>query len=429
MKPIRGIIFVTLISVAACHAQSFNISGIVINGFGNGIGNVIVRLCKADLSTITGPDGKFSLIGTITGVKRPTSPFTSGNDYPFTLRNNTLHFRKTEQDEIKVKIFDCNGRLLFTQFLVTSVKECSIALPQFANGIQLYCVFMNHTGYSFKKISGMVTEIKPLSTLNKTPVINASVTVQTDDALTFTKEGYQLSRLAITNSVASDIQVTMVPFETGTVKDIDGNVYKTERYGNQIWTVENLRTTKYNDGESIRLVSDSATWGGLETPAYCFFDYTTDIAEQRKWGAFYNWYAVNTGRLAPTGWHVSTDEDWDTLQNYLISNGYNYDGITSENKIAKSLAVKTDWLASTDSGAIGNDSIKNNVSGFSGLPNGYCDYDGYTYYRNWYAFWWTATQQDSSFVKVRSISYTSSDLKCTAFTKVYGLSVRLVQDN
>ena len=92
------------------------------------------------------------------------------------------------------------------------------------------------------------------------------------------------------------------------------------------------------------------------------------------------------------------------------------------------MAVKTGWLESSDPYAIGNDLLKNNYSGFSGLANGYCDYAGLTYYRNWYAFWWTATRQDSSFVKIRGISYHGNDLKNAAFTKVYGLSVRLVRD-
>ncbi|MBW8890249.1 MAG: hypothetical protein JF616_21045, partial [Fibrobacteres bacterium] len=127
--------------------------------------------------------------------------------------------------------------------------------------------------------------------------------------------------------------------------------------------------------------------------------------------------------------HVPTDADWDTLEAYLIAGGYNYDGTTGENKIAKSLAANTDWLPSADSGAIGNDTLANNATGFSGKPNGYCDYAGETYYRNWYAFWWTSTKQDSNFVKIRGLYYHKNGMESSAFTKVYGLSVRLVRDN
>ena len=117
-----------------------------------------------------------------------------------------------------------------------------------------------------------------------------------DDALLFTKEGFQLGRLPLAIPDTFGIQVMLSPFETGALADADGNIYRTVRYGSQVWTVENLRTSKYNDGTSIPLVTDSAAWGKLETPAYAFFGYTTDPDEQKKWGAFYNGYAIATGK-------------------------------------------------------------------------------------------------------------------------------------
>ena len=120
-----------------------------------------------------------------------------------------------------------------------------------------------------------------------------------------------------------------------TVKDADGNVYTTVKIGNQVWTVENLRTTKYNDGSAIPLVTDSAAWVNLTTPGYCYYNNTTNADSIKKYGALYNWYAVDTKKLAPAGWHVPTDAEWDTLQNYLIANGYNWDGTTDEQQDSK----------------------------------------------------------------------------------------------
>jgi uncharacterized protein (TIGR02145 family) len=155
-----------------------------------------------------------------------------------------------------------------------------------------------------------------------------------------------------------------------TVTDVEGNIYHTITIGNQIWTVENLKTTKYNDGTAIPNVTDSATWTNLTTPGYCW--YNNDAATYKnKYGALYNWYVINTGLLAPTGWHVPSIAEWDTLQNYLIANGFNYDGTTTGNKIAKSMAAKTDWNIDTSIGSIGNDLNNNNKSGFSALPGGY----------------------------------------------------------
>ncbi len=154
------------------------------------------------------------------------------------------------------------------------------------------------------------------------------------------------------------------------IGDIDGNGYHIVKIGNQVWTVENLRTTRYNDGTAIPYVTDNSAWANLSTPGYCYYG-NDSAANAVKYGALYNWHAVNTGKLAPEGWHVPTDAEWDTLQNYLIANGYNWDGTTTGNKIAKSMAAKTDWNSSSTAGAPGNDVQSNNSSGFSALPGGY----------------------------------------------------------
>ena len=152
-----------------------------------------------------------------------------------------------------------------------------------------------------------------------------------------------------------------------TVKDADGNIYTSVKIGDQVWTVENLRTTKYNDGTAIPVVKDSAAWVALKTPGYCYYNNTTNAGSIKKYGALYNWYVVNTGKLAPEGWHVPTDSEWTNMENYLVLNGYNWDGTkdtAEDNKIAKSLAAKTDWSTHTTAGIIGNDLTKNNSSGF-----------------------------------------------------------------
>ncbi len=110
-----------------------------------------------------------------------------------------------------------------------------------------------------------------------------------------------------------------------TVKDADSNEYAIVVIGDQVWTAENLRTTRFNDGTSIPLVTVDSLWSSLTTPAYCFYNNTTNLAEQKKWGALYNWYTVNTGKLAPAGWHVSTDNDWETMDWYLFEKNLNWD--------------------------------------------------------------------------------------------------------
>jgi len=100
-----------------------------------------------------------------------------------------------------------------------------------------------------------------------------------------------------------------------TVTDIDGNIYHTVKIGTQTWMVENLKTTHYNDGISIPNVTDNNVWASLSEGAYCW--YNNDISFKNTYGALYNWYTVSTGKLAPTGWHVATDNEWDILVNFL----------------------------------------------------------------------------------------------------------------
>lgn len=98
--------------------------------------------------------------------------------------------------------------------------------------------------------------------------------------------------------------------------DIEGNAYKIVKIGKQFWMAENLRTTKYNDGTSIPLVTDNSNWVQLATPAYCWYD-NNEKKYKNPYGALYNGYAANTDKLCPAKWHVPGIADWDTLINYL----------------------------------------------------------------------------------------------------------------
>ncbi len=100
-----------------------------------------------------------------------------------------------------------------------------------------------------------------------------------------------------------------------TVTDVDGNVYHTVKIGTQTWMVENLKTTHYKDNTPVTLITDNNLWKNAIAPGYCWYD--NDIANKTPYGALYNWYTVNTGKLAPQGWHVPSAEEWQTLIAYL----------------------------------------------------------------------------------------------------------------
>lgn len=213
------------------------------------------------------------------------------------------------------------------------------------------------------------------------------------------------------------------------VTDADGNVYTSIVIGTQTWTVENLRTTKYNDGTPLPHITDTMQWSNLTTPGYCFYGNDTDAAEQEKLGALYNWYAINTGKLPPAGWHVPTDAEWATLEHYLIANGYNWDKSIKGNKIAKSLAATTGWNSIGIKGMIGHDIEKNNSTGFSALPGGHRDFTGNFQFKSDEGYWWSATENGESYAYYRYLNCTFVSINRYDLSKKFGYSVRLVLNN
>jgi len=210
-----------------------------------------------------------------------------------------------------------------------------------------------------------------------------------------------------------------------TVTDIEGNVYHTVTIDTQTWMVENLKTTKYNDGTSIPLISDSTAWSILATPGYCW--YNNDLANKNINGALYNWYTVNTNKLAPTGWHVPTDAEWTTLTTYLTNKGYGYGG--SGNDIAKSMASTTGWDLYSTPGTIGNDPASNNRSGFTVIPGGYLIDKGTFEYIGYYGSWWSSTEYNTNFAWDRYVGSNDSIVnRGNDYSKKSGFSVRCLRD-
>jgi uncharacterized protein (TIGR02145 family) len=403
-------IFTLLTLLAIGSAQAITISGVVKNSGGSGLEGVKVRLGKTAITTTTASDGSFTLKDG-TGLKPQSNHTGFCNDWPFILKNNGIIFSAVEQAEVTVMAFDCNGKLLLSHEKAVSGEDYSMPLPHFGSGIQMYRISVNKKVYTFKGITGIAEHNGQTSSWKEIgPAKQVKAAARIDDALMFIKQGYQYYRIAVTKPDTSGVQITMSPLDTGTVTDAEGNVYKTVRIGNQYWTAENLRTTKYNDGSSIG------------SGACYFYNNTTDAAAKKKWGALYMDAAANSSKLAPTGWHVPTTADWDTLLNYLTSHGYNYDGTTKKEMAAKSLAASAEWPTSTDSGAIGNDLSLNNASGFSALPAGWKFFEFEKQTTG--AYWWIAGAGSGANVCDLWWIFRSMDRYNTIN---YGASIRLVK--
>ena len=195
-----------------------------------------------------------------------------------------------------------------------------------------------------------------------------------------------------------------------TVKDYDGNDYHVIRIGTQLWFKENLKTTRFNTGTAIPNVTGDAAWSALTTSGYCWYD--NNEANKNTYGALYNWYAVNSGDLCPAGWHVSTDNDWLVLSDYL-------GGSNEAGGILKETGT-THWL-SPNTGAT-------NEYEFTALPGGFRYDNGVFDFLQSTGFWWTSTQYNTTSSWDRIIYYNYSKLYRDFKSKKYGGSVRCVKD-
>lgn len=199
-----------------------------------------------------------------------------------------------------------------------------------------------------------------------------------------------------------------------TVSDSDNNVYKTITIGTQTWMAENLRTTKYRNGESIPEVTSNTEWKNLTSAAYSNYGNTSDVDAIATFGRLYNWFAVTDSRnLAPTGWHVATDADWTTLTTFL--GGESVAG-------GKLKETGTTHWNSPNTGA-------DNSTGFTALPAGRREYtDGSFINTGFNGFWWTSSAYNPDYSWYRQINYDGAIVNPANFHKQYGFAIRCVKD-
>jgi uncharacterized protein (TIGR02145 family) len=214
-------------------------------------------------------------------------------------------------------------------------------------------------------------------------------------------------------------------YADGTATDQDGNTFEWISYGygeNSFhWAIENADVVTYNDGTPIPQVLYPTEWANLTSGAWCY--HNNDPSQER----LYNWYAVNNPKFAPEGWRVASKDDFYLLEDYLSINGYNYDGTTGGNKIAKAMASTTGWDSSTTAGAPGNDQNLNNSSGFNASPKGYRASSGGFSNMGSTTIFWTFTQRNIDNAWYRKLSYDKSYIYDETY-ETNGYSVRFVRD-
>ncbi|MFZ4399128.1 MAG: fibrobacter succinogenes major paralogous domain-containing protein [Bacteroidales bacterium] len=212
----------------------------------------------------------------------------------------------------------------------------------------------------------------------------------------------------------SEIQIT----------DIDGNIYNTLKIGNQIWLKENLKVSRFNNGDPIKLITDTFAWTKLSTPAYCNYNNSENIAQE--YGRLYNYYTVADERkLCPVGFHVPNDNEWETLSFFLggkmVAGGKMKEPGTKHWRSPNVITIDTTNGNFTE--------IPIYESGFSALPAGRQYHNCYTFLGE-YTQMWSVTQCefDDDLVWCRYLTFSLPHFSRFTYKKHYGLSVRCLKD-
>jgi uncharacterized protein (TIGR02145 family) len=197
-----------------------------------------------------------------------------------------------------------------------------------------------------------------------------------------------------------------------TVTDIDGNIYHTVTIGTQTWMVEDMKTTRYRNGDLIGTTNPDTLDISSESKPKYQWAYNGDESNVATYGRLYTWYVATDKRnIAPIGWHVPTNAEWDTLTNYLGGK------IAAQSKL-KEVGTKH-WNSPNDG---------TNESGFTAVPGG----------NHWgnkflgigdFTHWWTATEYDARFAWRRILKNDSPQKNFKGYaSKDIGWLVRCIKD-
>jgi uncharacterized protein (TIGR02145 family) len=206
---------------------------------------------------------------------------------------------------------------------------------------------------------------------------------------------------------------TTIVISTGIITDYDGNVYQTIRIGDQIWMAENLKTTKYNNGDLIGTsTTPTEDISGENTPIYQWA-YAGDVSYVSVYGRLYTWYAVTDSRkICPTGWHIPSDAEFTTLTNFAADYG------------STGVVLK-------ESGTVhfqGFNTNPTNILGFTALPGGYRNIYGLFGGITDMVEFWSSSESNTSDAKDFTMSSVSDYAGLGEMDKKFGHSIRCIKD-
>lgn len=416
----------TLVTICICYTLTVNAQNYLIYFAGTGASTIVTSVKVENLNagtflTLNGND-VLHLTGT-TDIYSPENKQSSGiRIYPNPMTENSLiEVEPPVEGEAVIAIYDLTGRQLIQRrdfiektgqgFRLSGLKDglylISVKGARYQISEQLLSKTKSGGNISIEKVNGNTHSGngKKLKTDCKGVQTTVDMQYTTGDILKFTG----------TSGIYSTV-ITEIPLESKTITfnfvtctDGDGNNYSVVQIGNQTWMAENLKTTKYNDLTSIPLVIENLVWSQLTTPSYSWYNHD-ESANKNAYGALYNWFTVNTGKLCPTGWHVPNETEWMILFNYL-------GGLTVAGGKLKESGT-THWSNPNESAT--------NITGFTALPGGSRGGNGNFFYLGNLGIWWTSTWD--SLAKFFQTDSNNDDIYGSNSIGTVGYSVRCLKN-
>ncbi len=392
-------------------------------------------------ASYTGVDGRTQLTITSTGLKETKSglpnTFVVSKNYPNPFIDETkVDFAIPESQTVRVDIYNILGQQLLSDQFALSVGNYTLKVP-FSNlptgiyflrlrGIEQQVVKLMKAGKDLlgeRGVSGRkIMQVTPRSSWSL-PL--QKVAAETEEfTLEVEKDRYRT--WSETKQIDSDTEITipLVILDEYLLTDIDGNVYQTVKIGDQLWTAENLRTTRYRNGDDIPTGLDDIEWDTTEFGAFAIYPHgEIDGLESNEevveaYGKLYNWYAVDDSRgLCPDGWVVPSDDNWQTMVDNL--GGWDVAGGT-----IKSTRTEPDlhprWNHPNEAAS--------NKSGFSGLPAAPRGVYGYYALVGLSSYWWSSSEYPLYYAWYRGLFYDNSYVDRGYDFKRVGRSVRCLKN-
>lgn len=431
MKKVVLFYFVMLIS-SSIFSQDLKIS---FSGTGSSkiVASVMVENLTQNKSITLDGTEILHLAATITGVNNVDAESDKLVVSPNPIVDEGLvTFYAKNEGLVSVELSESSGRLVFRKNYYLYPGMNSLRISELGTGI--FIVNINSKTYSY---SGKMVSLKKGNVSVSFPVVeslgpNSAAgqslkSVSTEKYLIF-KKGDVLKitgKSGDYSTIVGDSPVAdkTIIFNFMPCVDGDGNNYPVVQIGNQVWMGENLHTSKLNDGTEIPNITKDSEWGALTTPGYCWAN--NDAANKSPYGGLYNWFAVNTGKLAPKGWHVPTDKEWTDLLVFLGGDPLGF-GAWVVCKLQETGNEHRELYSFNSFNAT-------NETGFSMVPNGIRS--GESGSTGWflgfrsYANLWTSTNGGNyPESEVAYCRYVQNDIMSTGSNKKNGMAVRCIKD-